>query len=351
VAGRQCAGEVSAEPSRTYALQTIIAAQYLYLSFLQAENDARVADESIAHDAAIASVTEAAPQVVSVQAPASDSVGQGSSAEVAAEQPVSDVPIRVFKERFPFVLSQRIEFSSFCPATFVDRDALLLPGNPQLGFVLFQKRLYSFACESALQDFMAAPSKYIQGVLDSARTSATLINFLALGEHFPANMLQRAVQGLGHVRATTVAGDTHTLDIQTELHPVASNIDRHIPCLTLQQHELTSCRDHCWNEWELRRRALQMTNVRTHLRVSLLRRSCTLPSLSFVAGSVQEHALVANGQQPLPPGEHQPDVSLQAQRHPDHSQHWHKSAQERSVSRSAAIARPLVMLPRLMLLD
>lgn len=192
----------------------------------QAEADARSAEESIAHDAALASVTDAAPQVVAVQAPASDGVIQGGAAEVVTEQPVSDLPVRVFKERFPFVLSQRIEFASLCPVTFVDRDALLLPGNPQLGFVLFQKRLYTFAGEAALQAFLAEPSKYIQGVLDSARTSATLINFLALGEHFPANMLQRAVQGLGHVRATSMAGDTHTLDIQTELHPVASNIDR-----------------------------------------------------------------------------------------------------------------------------
>ena len=151
-------------------------------------------------------MTEAAPQVLSVLAPANDGVDQGGAAEVATEQPVSDLPVRVFKERFPFVLSQRIEFSSFCP--------------------VFQKRLYSFASEAALQGFLADPTKYIQGVLDSARTSATLINFLALGEHFPANMLQRAVQGLGHVRATSVAGDTHSLDIQTELHPVASNIDR-----------------------------------------------------------------------------------------------------------------------------
>jgi hypothetical protein len=77
-----------------------------------------------------------------------------------------------------------------------------------------------------MQAFMAAPSKYIQGVLDSARTSATLINFLALGEHFPANVLQRAVQGLGFVRATSVAGDSRSLEVQTDMHPIASNIDR-----------------------------------------------------------------------------------------------------------------------------
>jgi hypothetical protein len=195
----------------------------------QAEEDARSVEEKSAQDFALASVTDdTAPQVVAVQAPAGD-VSQGGAAEVATQQPVSDLPVRVFKERFPFVLSQRIEFASFCCATFVDREALLLPGNPQLGFVLYQKRLYSFASEAMLQAFMAQPSKYIQGVLDSARTSATLINFLALGEHFPANMLQRAVQGLGHVRATSVAGDTHTLDTQTELHPIAGNIDRFTP--------------------------------------------------------------------------------------------------------------------------
>ena len=190
------------------------------------EEEERAADEVVANDAALASATSAPPQVLSVQAPAHDGVGPAGGGEVAAEQPVSDVPVRVFKERFPFVLSQRIEFASFCPVTFVDRDSLLLPGNPQLGFVLFQKRLYSFASESAFQHFLSEPTKYIQGVLDCARTSATLINFLALGEHFPANVLQRAVQGLGFVRAASVAGDTHSLDVQTDLHPVASNIDR-----------------------------------------------------------------------------------------------------------------------------
>ena len=198
-----------------------------YRNFLfQIEEEARAADEAIAHDAALASAAAAPQEVLSVQAPASDSAGVGSGADIAAEQPVSDLPVRVFKERHAFVLSQRIEFASFCPVTFVDRDNLLLPGNPQLGFSLFQKRLYSFASEAAMQAFMTSPSKYIQGVLDSARTSATLINFLALGEHFPANVLQRAVQGLGFVRATSVAGDCRSLEVQTDMHPIASNIDR-----------------------------------------------------------------------------------------------------------------------------
>jgi hypothetical protein len=193
---------------------------------LKVEEDVRVADEAIAQDAALASAAAEPQEVVSVQAPASDNSGLGSGADVAAEQPLSDLPIRVFKERYAFVLSQRIEFASFCAVTFVDRDNLLLPGNPQLGFALFQKRLYSFASEAAMQAFLAAPSKYIQGVLDSARKSATLINFLALGEHFPANVLQRAVQGLGFVRASSVAGDFRSFEVQTDMHPIASNIDK-----------------------------------------------------------------------------------------------------------------------------
>ena len=38
--------------------------------------------------------------------------------------------------------------------------------------------------------------------------------------------LQRAVQGLGFVRATSVAGDSRSLEVQTDMHPIASNIDR-----------------------------------------------------------------------------------------------------------------------------
>ena len=37
-----------------------------------------------------------------------------------------------------------INFGSFCPVTIVERDNLLLPGNPSNGFVLFKGKLYSF---------------------------------------------------------------------------------------------------------------------------------------------------------------------------------------------------------------
>lgn len=122
------------EPSFTPTLVEDVVAQAdaWQLDNLKVEEEERAADEVVANDAALASATSAPPQVLSVQAPAHDGVGPAGGGEVAAEQPVSDVPVRVFKERFPFVLSQRIEFASFCPVTFVDRDSLLLPGNPQL---------------------------------------------------------------------------------------------------------------------------------------------------------------------------------------------------------------------------
>ena len=44
----------------------------------------------------------------------------------------------------PEILGMNINFGSFCPVTIVERDNLLLPGNPSNGFVLFKGKLYSF---------------------------------------------------------------------------------------------------------------------------------------------------------------------------------------------------------------
>ena len=102
-----------AEPSYSSSLlqDMLTAADEWQLENIKAEDEARTADESIAQDAALASAAEAPPQVLSVQAPAHDSIAQGGVGDVASEQPVSESPIRVFKERYPFVLSQRIEFA------------------------------------------------------------------------------------------------------------------------------------------------------------------------------------------------------------------------------------------------
>jgi len=64
---------------------------------------------------------------------------------VAALQSDSAEPVHVFRSDNPEIVGMSINLGSYCPVTIVERDNLLLPGNPSNGFVLFKGKLYCFA--------------------------------------------------------------------------------------------------------------------------------------------------------------------------------------------------------------
>ena len=69
---------------------------------------------------------------------------------VAALSGDSAEPVHVFRSDNPEIVGMNINFASFCPVSIVERDNLLLPGNPSNGFVLFKGKLYSFVSIGAL---------------------------------------------------------------------------------------------------------------------------------------------------------------------------------------------------------
>ena len=68
---------------------------------------------------------------------------------VAALQSDSAEPVHVFRSDNPEIVGMSINLGSFCPVTIVERDNLLLPGNPSNGFVLYKGKLYCFASVGA----------------------------------------------------------------------------------------------------------------------------------------------------------------------------------------------------------
>lgn len=145
-----------------------------------------------------------------------------------------------------------LEFVGFCPWTVVNRDAMLLPGNPA-NLVRYKKKFYAMVDEEAVQAFMQAPDKYITGVLANARKSPELIHLLRLQDHFPATSITdimsqtsgKAADSQGHpMLAADVAH--YEVETQTPTHFVEKHMDVNYE----------------WNEWGLRRRALQLTNLR-----------------------------------------------------------------------------------------
>ena len=132
-------GELAAFATPAYARK--LQAKYV-------EEALRGHGEQAATDSPVKDGEAAAP------APATDSGGEeggGAGAQtvagdklVAALSADSTEAVHVFRADNPEIVGMAINLASFCPVTIVERDNLLLPGNPSIGFVLYQGKLYAF---------------------------------------------------------------------------------------------------------------------------------------------------------------------------------------------------------------
>lgn len=137
-----------------------------------------------------------------------------------------------------------LQFSGFCGHALVRKDGLLLPGNPQIGVLKYKEKFYVFSSREGALQFASDPERFISEVAERAKRSPELIQLLRLHRQFscvtPYAELQSGESFL--VRPITHSdGGT-----QTDTHPVESHIDR--------AYE--------WNEWALRRKALQLADIR-----------------------------------------------------------------------------------------
>lgn len=140
--------------------------------------------------------------------------------------------------------SASLGLSGYCPWTLVYRNAMLLPGDPRLGAVLYRGVHYLCVDDAALSAFQAHPEKYllaIQGMVEEDPM---------LGKHVgPLTLLTRG-GGDGGEGASSSSGPKPTsvsVGIQTEVHPNPPPKDP----------------DYEWNEWNLRRKALMYVSLRT----------------------------------------------------------------------------------------
>ncbi|KAM9782723.1 cilia- and flagella-associated protein 206-like [Neosynchiropus ocellatus] len=130
---------------------------------------------------------------------------------------------------------QPLHFSGFCGYTLVTSDGLLLPGNPSVGVLKHMDKFYAFSSRDAARMFARRPSYFISEVEENAKRAPELIR-----------LLQLDLLSVGGRTGPSVESRCE-MSTQTDVHPVETNVDR----------------AYHWNEWELRRRAIQLTDLRT----------------------------------------------------------------------------------------
>ena len=132
----------------------------------------------------------------------------------------------------------------------MEANGLLIPGKPGLGVVRYDNMYFVFDHESGLNDFLRNPDAILSRVKIRAMTSPEYINLLRLHRWFPKATISRLLEQ-NDFDVRSIGGKPLTRDASTSTptHFVESFID-------LNYH---------WNEWELRRRALQVVNLKNRL--------------------------------------------------------------------------------------
>jgi len=130
------------------------------------------------------------------------------------------------------------QFRSFCPFMLAEHG-LLIPGSSQIGILCFEEDFYVFSSAEAATKFSSDIEGFISKISNRARVSTELINLVQLQRQFQSLANQNSMNK-PQPRLQSDAGT------QTDTHIKPSYIDK----------------EYEWNEWEMRRKAIKLANLR-----------------------------------------------------------------------------------------
>uniref|UniRef100_H2YB65 Cilia- and flagella-associated protein 206 n=1 Tax=Ciona savignyi TaxID=51511 RepID=H2YB65_CIOSA len=142
-----------------------------------------------------------------------------------------------------------LQYRGCCGYSIIKHDRLLLPGNPDIGIMQYQDKLYVFSSREAAYEFAFHPDKAIALVAEAAKKSPELIQLLELHQQFASISPYSQVIMDKYCRMIEKPVTKSDGGTQTDTHILEYNIRK----------------DYEWNEWELRRKALKLANLRTKI--------------------------------------------------------------------------------------
>uniref|UniRef100_A0A182P693 Cilia- and flagella-associated protein 206 n=1 Tax=Anopheles epiroticus TaxID=199890 RepID=A0A182P693_9DIPT len=145
-------------------------------------------------------------------------------------------------EIVPYEANMQIQLLKFCLWHLAEGKGLLMPGSIELGVCRVQKEHYLFNIPEPVTFFDEDPNKYFFRIVETARKKIQLICLLNMYDKVQASYNAPRSEGF-QMKITTTCDQ----EVQTDLHPVPSNIDR----------------EYRWNVWDYRREAIRLANIRT----------------------------------------------------------------------------------------
>ncbi|KAI9341037.1 hypothetical protein DFJ73DRAFT_797744 [Zopfochytrium polystomum] len=139
-----------------------------------------------------------------------------------------------------------VEYGGFCPHTLMKHDGLVVPGDKNLGMIRYRDRLFAFATQEGAREFAKFPDRCMEGVLELAKRSPDLVQLLHLYNYFPT------VEALENAKSFTKQRLMGQMPMVSE---AGCQVDTHIIDTKIDKK-------YQWNEWELRRQALMLVNLK-----------------------------------------------------------------------------------------
>eukprot|EP00884_Botryococcus_braunii_P017477 jgi/Botrbrau1/4412/Bobra.0348s0005.2 len=164
----------------------------------------------------------------------------GSSPKCSSKTVLPQDDLGVFKEDEGPSKGSQVALGGFCPVSLAAAEPRLVPRVPDTREVVWEGKVYLCSSAAAAEAFEKAAGQILESVLALSGQHPALITLLDLQHVFFPNAslshLVKKMEGL-HIRCHS--------GVQTETHPVLCILDR--------QHE--------WNGWALRKRALAAANL------------------------------------------------------------------------------------------
>ncbi|MEQ2304488.1 hypothetical protein AMECASPLE_027502, partial [Ameca splendens] len=73
-----------------------------------------------------------------------------------------------------------LQYNGFCGYMIVNRDGLLLPGNPFIGVLKHKERFYAFSSKEAALTFASCPDDFVTEVAEKSKCFPELFQLLKL---------------------------------------------------------------------------------------------------------------------------------------------------------------------------
>jgi hypothetical protein len=156
-------------------------------------------------------------------------------------------PVRLTKLTTPDFMSIPLEFQGYCPHTLATQGGMLLAGRPSIGIIAYRGAFYTFQSPSAMQAFCTDPEKTLSSVLRLVSQNAHLIHLLGLQERIPSFAIPLYLErkSLGNPGGGGGRAVARSVGTQSPTHFLKPGYNS----------------QYTWNEWELRRRALQLASL------------------------------------------------------------------------------------------